>query len=160
MIKKIYILLLIFMITILSCTGCGEKAAEAIMSSSEESLVCVVSTASGLSSNAAWYIDNSFDFNYDELPVLTIHDSDTLLFSVDWDTDVLTVGEDYYEHPTEQSAICYKKTYELEKNDDGLFELQIQRHKNICNEQAIYYIVNDEGKFIIKVLFPTTESNT
>lgn len=138
--------------------SCGKATTKATPSSSEAIPSCVVSTASGLSSDASWYEGNSFNFKYDELPTLTINGSDTLFFSVDWDADVLTVGEDYYEFPTEQTGFCHKETYKLQKNDEGLFAMQIQRRNNIREEEAIYYIVNDNGKFVIKVLLPTTEN--
>jgi|GEM_PF-3748891 len=142
------------------CSACGNATPEAMPTSSETTPVCSVTTASGAVAEAGWYEGSSFDFNYDVLPVLTISGSDTLLFSVNWNTDILTVGEDYYAYPSEQTGVCYKETYELQRNTDGLFIMEIQRRNNIRDEQAIYYIVNDEEKFVIKVLLPVTESDS
>jgi len=160
MMKKSGYLLSVISVFLLCCTACVKTTTEEKLPSPETVPICVVSTASGLSSEARWYKDNSFKFNYDELPVITINNSDTLYFSVNWDTDVLTVSEDYYESPSEHTGICYKETYELQKNDEGLFALEIKRRNNIREEQAIYYIVNDAGKFVIKVLLPVTENIT
>ncbi len=147
-------------VIIICCSACSKATPVAMPPSSETAPVCAVTTASGASAEASWYEGNSFNFNYDVLPLLTINGFDTLLFSVNWDTDVLTVGEDYYAYPSEQTGVCYKETYELQRNTDGLFTMEIQRLNNIRDEQAIYYIVTDEGKFVIKVLLPVTESNT
>lgn len=117
--------------------------------------VCTVFTASGTQAvEASWYPDGDFDFDYDSLPVLDAAGADTLLFEASWDCETLTVGEDYYG----SGNFIARNTFELKKNADGFFELGAVSRGGSDGDQAVYYILCGEGKFVIEVNFSAEEN--
>ncbi len=93
----------------------------------------------------------------DNLPQGIVISKASLTFSVDWDTDVLRVGEEYYENRGNSSTFISLETYELQKNDAGDFVLNVVHRDGTDDESAIYYIESPDGVYMMKLLF-TSES--
>ena len=104
--------------------------------------------------NAAFY-EKGFDFKYDNLPTLTLlRDKDVLqIVLADNFGNAVTLGEDYYKY-TDGSGICEKTTYELTKDDSNTVSLDISRRGAVKDEEAIYYLKNNQGTFVFRILFP------
>jgi len=116
---------------------------------------CIVTTRFE-SVPANHYPDGQFNFEYDELPVITVYGEDTLAFAVSWGDDVLTVGEDYYSY-TPGHARIDQRTLELERDKSGYFLLPVERRNDYKDEYAVYFITNGVEKYVIKVLFPVDD---
>jgi hypothetical protein len=101
------------------------------------------------------YYPNGFDFDYKSVVAGSINDKGTLVFDVDWDTDALIIGEDYYAH----GNIIEKETYELERNADGKFVLEVAR-RNDENEHANYFIKGESGTYVLHIDFPFAPKTT
>ena len=71
------------------------------------------------------YYPEGFDFDYEKLMSAEIRDSGKLNFDVSWDTDTLIVSEDYYVYDVTSSLSgrIERNTYELQANEEGVFEL-------------------------------------
>lgn len=105
------------------------------------------------------FYPNGFDYEYENVAVGEIRGSGELVFSVDWETDVLTVSEDYYEHRGGSVHIS-KETYELQKNEDGKYVLNVSRRNNIEDEEAFYFLAGENGTYVVKIEFPVTKDTT
>ena len=98
------------------------------------------------------YYPNGFDWDYDSLPSGPINDKGTLIFTADYDTDTLMVGEDYYRKIGADSTFIERNTYELSRNADGKFELQVAR-KGETQEHAYYFVKGETGVYVFKIIF-------
>ena len=107
------------------------------------------------------YYPDGFDWEYDELPEGTINGKGVLFFTADWDTDTLIVSEDYYNNydPDNRSGSTYieKETYTLEKDESGLFGLNVKT-RSANGDMAVYFIQGPTGVYVMKVLFYEDES--
>ena len=107
------------------------------------------------------YYPEEFDWEYDQLPEGTINGNGVLFFTADWDTDILTVSEDYYNNynPDNRSGSTYieKETYNLERNKAGMFELNVKT-RNDNGDMAVYFIQGPTGVYVMKVLFYEDEA--
>lgn len=101
------------------------------------------------------YYPNGFDFDYKSVTAGSINDNGFLIFNVDWDTDTLIISEDYYAH----GNIIEKETYELARNVDGEFVLEVARRNNE-NEHANYFIKGETGIYVLHIDFPFTSKTT
>lgn len=129
------------------CSACVKAAPKAPPS-------CIVSITDGTSVETNWY-DGDAPVDSDTLPVIKVGDSDTISFSVSWEADSLTVVEDYYNYRSEDAGIIvHHKEHTLDKNENGLFTLDIHRRNDIRDEQAVYAIVSKNGILAFKVSLP------
>ena len=103
------------------------------------------------------YYPEGFDFEYENLTSGEIKDAGTLIFEVDWETDTLVVSEDYYEYNNSNASIS-KTTYDLPRNAEGKFQLEVSRKGNIKDEHANYFIRGEEsGTYVMRIDFPANE---
>ena len=109
--------------------------------------------------NAAFY-ENGFDFKYDNLPTLTLLKSEDVLRIVLADNfgNSVELGEDYYKY-TDNYGVCEKATYELMKDDNNTVSFAISRRVTVRDEKAIYYLKNDQGTFVFKLILPLDKKN-
>ncbi len=56
--------------------------------------------------------------------------------------------------------MVHRNTYELKRNADGKFKLDVERKGNIRDEMAVYYVETPNGKCAFKVCFPVGEQAT
>lgn len=98
------------------------------------------------------YYPNGFDWDYDSLPSGPINDKGTLIFTADYDMDTLTVEEDYYRKDGTDSTFIDRNIYELNRNADGKFELQVER-KGETQEYACYFVKGETGVYVFKIIF-------
>ncbi|MBQ8509264.1 MAG: hypothetical protein IJ493_05080 [Clostridia bacterium] len=98
-----------------------------------------------------------FNFDYDKLPDLIVDGEGTLVINVSVSGDTLTVGEDYYQALGTNGTTIKRETFTLNRDDDGLFRLPVKRRGTSSeDEYAVYYIVGDDGKYSVRVLFPAS----
>ncbi len=106
------------------------------------------------------YYLNSDEVKYDELYPNPINHSGKLVFTVDGgtDTNVLAVNEEYHKY-TSDGVIVEKETYELERNAQGKFELEVAVRGD-HRDEAIYfiYVYGKSGFYAMKIDFQTSES--
>lgn len=102
----------------------------------------------------AYYV-NGFDWDYGNLPQVEMSSSGKLVFNVNWDTDELIVGEDYYERTGPDSTMIHQETQPLARNSDGEFELEVNYRNPGTEEEGVYFIKDEsgQGKYVMKVLF-------
>lgn len=122
-----------------------------------DDVLCTVHSKGLTSAIEPNYYPNGFDFKYENVVCGEVNGSGELEFTISWETNVLTVGEDYYEH-SGNSVHISKKTYELKKNEDGIFVLNVSRRNNIETEEAFYFISGEEGTYVMKIAFPIEEA--
>lgn len=103
--------------------------------------------------------EDGFDFNYESLPTLTLageEDFLQIILSEDFPNRVI-IGEDYYKY-TKNTGTVYRETYELEKDDNNIVLLPINRRGNVRDEQAICYLLGDNKNngivYVFKVILP------
>ncbi len=101
-----------------------------------------------------WYAKNQFGFDNDSLPAVAVYDEGTLTFLSEQSPDTLTVKEDYFTYQGEGDAVREEQTYELKKNADGGYELDVRRRSDAHEEYAVYRIEEENGCYAFKVLFP------
>lgn len=99
---------------------------------------------------AKWYADGQFDFEYDELNVLTVNKDSSLTFKPDFAVDTLSVGEDLYLN-TGGATTIQQRTIDLERTENG--EFLLEPDGIVSAEQAVYFIPYNHGKFVVKILF-------
>ena len=109
--------------------------------------------------NAAFY-ENGFDFKYDNLPQLTSSGSSCVLqiSLADNFDDSIQLGEDYYTY-TSDTGVSEKATYDLTKDENGTVFPAISRRGIARDEEAIYYLKNEQGAFVFKVILPLNTKN-
>jgi len=110
----------------------------------------------------AAYYPNGFDWDYEQLPQGYINEKGVLVFTADWDTDTLTVTEDYYNNfnSGNQSGRTHieKETYTLERNKDGRFELNVEL-RSANGDMAVYFVQAPEGVYVMKIIFAEDEAS-
>lgn len=104
------------------------------------------------------YTSDTWDFDYDALPVLTMSESGHLCIHVYWQPENLSVYEEYYNSLSGGATIIRRNTYTAAgPHDDGGYTIEVTRINPKADERAIYYITNGEEKYIFKVLFTQTD---
>lgn len=106
------------------------------------------------------YYLEGFDFEYDDVASGEIKDTGELIFDVSWDTDTLVVSEEYYESREDASTYIQKEAYEIQRNAEGKFVLDVKRRNSVKDEKAFYYIQGEDGKYVIKIEFPLNKENS
>lgn len=135
----------------------------AVCSSSKDNLKTVISPVISLQNTgekiSPKMYEDGFDFDYKSLPTLTLAGEEDILqivLSEDFPNKV-TIGEDYYKY-TKNMGTIYRETYKLEKDDNNVVLLPINRRGNVREEQAIYYLSGDNKNngiiFVFKVILP------
>jgi len=108
----------------------------------------------------AAYYPNGFDWDYEQLPQGYINEKGVLIFTTDWDTDTLTVSEDYYNNfnsgNKSHSTHIEKETYTLERNKAGQFELDVEL-RSANGDMAVYFVQAPEGVYVLKINFADDE---
>ncbi len=128
-------------------------------SSSTINLPVVSFEGSGDHVNPAFY-ENGFDFKYDNLPVLTLSESSGILQIALADNfeDFVYIEEDYYLYVNNE-GICEKNTYKLLKDDKNTVCLPISRRGIVRDEEAVYFLENDQGTFVFKIILPLSKKD-
>ena len=123
------------------------------------SLICRVESEDKSPYIAPAYYVSGFDWDYESLPQVKMSSSGKLIFNVNWDTEELVVGEDYYERTGPVSTMIHQETYTLTRNADGEFELEVDYKNPGYEEEGVYFIKDDsgQGKYVMKVLFGTSD---
>lgn len=156
--KKAMLYLSILLIITLFSVGCTNQ--EDRRTSAKSIILPVISLKiTGNEIQPAFY-EKGFDFNYDNLPTLRLSGSKDVMqinLSESFGSSI-ELGEDYYKY-SEHTASIEKETYELTKDEDNLVSFSISRRGNVKDEQAIYYLRNDEGTFVFKVILPLDKNN-
>lgn len=151
--KKVALPLLALLVVALLCVGYFNR--EDVSNDSNSIILPRISLIGGNDEiNAAFY-ENGFDFNYDNLPTLTLLKNEDVLQIVLADNfgDSVKLGEDYYKY-TDNSGVCEKATYELTKDDNNTVSFATSRRGTVRDEEAIYYLKNDQGTFVFKLILP------
>lgn len=152
--KRIAIYVIVLSILALCVVGC---------SSSKDNLETIILPVISLQNTgekiSPKLYEDGFDFNYDNLPILTLAEDEDILqivLSEDFPNKIV-IGEDYYKY-TKNTGTVYKETYELEKDDNNVVLHPINRRGNVKDEQAIYYLSdgnnNNRMIFVFKVILP------
>lgn len=115
---------------------------------------CEVFLIGGVTTEAAWYGDNSPGIDSGALPVLTAQPVDRLSIRADWAGDVLAVSEEYYAYPRAGECVIQRKTYTLYRDLAGLFTLDLQRRGDLQDERAVYCVAGQNGRYVFQVDFP------
>lgn len=103
----------------------------------------------------AEFYPDGFDFEYENLPILTVTKTPATLkinLSDTFDNPV-QIGEDYYRY-TEDAGTIEKETYDLTKDKDNTVFIDIDRRGDVKDEQAVYFVENSQGTFVFKVSLP------
>jgi len=119
------------------------------------SLICRIDSDGQPPYIAPAYYVNGFDWDYENLPQVEMSSSGKLVFTVNWDTDELLVGENYYERTGPDSTMIHQETCTLTRNSDGEFELDVNYRNPGTEEEGVYFIKDEsgQGKYVMKVLF-------
>lgn len=122
-------------------------------------LTCTASSNGIFSYIEPAFYPDGFDWDYDALPSGEINETGVLIFQADWETDTLTVSEDYYEY-TGNGGFVNKTVYDPSKNADGTFTLNVKRKNDTQDEKAYYFIEGPSGTYVFRVDFPLAPSET
>ena len=91
-----------------------------------------------------------------------VNESGTLVFSVEHDTNALVVSEEYHNRQDKENVVIERDTYELGRNEDGKFELPVER-RGSWEDTVKYYIKikGGPGVYVMEIEFgtPTTSSS-
>jgi len=101
----------------------------------------------------ACFPDTDIDRDTDHWPVAYINESGVLQFSLEGDADTLVVSEDYY-RKSEDSTFIERNTFEIARNDDGFFTIDIARRESI--DDHVNYFIKIKGQsdvYVMKVVF-------
>ena len=101
----------------------------------------------------ACFPDTDIDRDTDNWPVAKINESGTLRFSLEDDANTLVVSEDYY-RKSEDSTFIERNTFEIARNDDGFFAIDIARRESL--EDHVNYFIKIKGQsdvYAMKVVF-------
>ena len=101
----------------------------------------------------ACFPDTDIDRDTDNWPVAQINESGTLRFSLEDDANTLVVSEDYY-RKSEDSTFIERNTFEIARNDDGFFAIDIARRESL--EDHVNYFIKIKGQsdvYAMKVVF-------
>lgn len=107
----------------------------------------------------ARYYEHGFDFNYDALPTLELVGSEDVLEITlpDEFSSKVVIGDNYYTY-TENTGSMYNKTHELEKDDNNVVLLPINRLGNVKDETSIYYIAEGESRYVFQLILPVDQT--
>ena len=86
-------------------------------------------------------------------PVAQVNEAGTLVFSVEADAKTLVVSEDYYRR-SERETFIEQNTFEVERNDEGFFTIDIARRGSL--EDHVNYFIKIKGQsdvYAMKVVF-------
>lgn len=156
--KKTMLYLSVLLIITLFCIGCTNQ--EDKRTSAKSILLPVISLESTEQEIYPAFYEKGFDYKYDNLPTITLSESKDVMkinLSDNFGSSI-ELAEDYYKY-TDHTANIEKETYKLTKNDDNLVSLPLSRRGNVKNEEAIYFLRNDEGTFVFKVKLPLDINN-
>jgi len=105
------------------------------------------------------YYANDFDFEYEVLSVGEFIGSGSLVLSADWEGDILTVGEDYYEN--NGTGVTVKRdTHKLTRNGYGNFVLLLEHRNPDQEESAVYFIRgNNNIEYVFRITFTPKTTN-
>lgn len=112
-------------------------------------LTCRVTSEEGDVDMDPSYFPEGFDFNYDRVINCRVSGEGTLAFTAGWAPKELLVGEDYYEYRN----FVKRKTYRLQPNAAGEYELNISHRNPGKEEKAFYYIPGEKGKYVLEIQF-------
>lgn len=99
--------------------------------------------------------DTDIEQDTEHWPVAYINESGVLQFSLEGDTDTLVVSEDYY-RKSENSTFIERNTFEITRNDDGFFTIDIARRESL--DDHVNYFIKIKGQsdvYVMKVVFDT-----
>lgn len=103
---------------------------------------------------------NKIDRDTDNWPVAQINETGTLMFAVEADTNALVVSEDYY-RKNENSTFIERNSFEIGRNDDGFFAIDIARRGS--PEDHVNYFIKIKGQsdvYAMKVVFMDNNSRS
>ncbi len=153
----IIILAVIASIVVAVCllTNPDDNKLDAIEPSSHNYRVSVISEGVKSFVEPSYYPDG-FDWKYERVQSAKMLGTGKLEFNVDWDTDELVVGEDYYRH-TDNSTVIEKETYRIKRNKNGTFELSVAS-RGSSEDEAVYFIQRNSGVYVMKIMFSDKQS--
>ena len=156
--KKVALSLLALFLVALLCVRYSNRGE--ILNDSNSIILPRVSSLGVEGEIQAAFYENGFDFKYDNLPTLTLLENEDVLQIVLDDNfgNSVELGEDYYKY-TDNSGVCEKATYELTKEDSNTVSFALSRRGAVRDEEVIYYINNDQGTFVFKVILPLGKEN-
>ncbi len=126
-----------------------------------DEISCIVGTAGReMFCKPQWYAKERFGFDNASMPAIAAYEEGTLTFLSDRSPDTLTVNEDYFAYPNGDEAVREEHTYELQKNADGGYMLDVRRRNDARDEYAVYRIETGSGCYALKVLFPLQDTET
>lgn len=100
---------------------------------------------------------DKIDRDTDNWPVAQINESGVLQFSLEGDVNTLVVSEDYY-RKSENSTFIERNTFEIGRDDDGFFTIDIARRESL--EDHVNYFIKIKGQsdvYAMKVVFEAIE---
>jgi len=103
----------------------------------------------------ACFPDIDIDRDTGNWPVAYINESGTLKFFLEGDANTLAVSEDYY-RKSENSTIIERNTFEIARNEEGFFTIDIARRDSL--EDYVNYFIKIKGQsdvYVMKVVFDT-----
>lgn len=155
--RKVTLFISILLVITLLFAGCSDL--QNIQNTSDTVDLPVVSLEGADNEISAAFYEKGFDYKYDNLPTLTLSESNGVLQIALADNfgDSVQLGEDYYTY-TNNQGICEKETYELMK-ENGIVSLAISRRGTAKDEKAIYYLKNEQGTFVFKIILPLDIKN-
>ncbi|MBQ7920053.1 MAG: hypothetical protein IJ324_08960 [Lachnospiraceae bacterium] len=103
--------------------------------------------------NLEWYPRDEFGINHKQVPLCSMNSEGTLEFCVDDGTDILFVEEKRIIEQTQGYSAEEAGNYNLVKNKDGKFTLNVSCSGEMQNEFAMYYVHHKEGIYVIEVEF-------
>ena len=101
----------------------------------------------------AYFPDTDIERDTDHWPVAYINESGVLQFSLEGNADTLVVSEDYY-RKSEGSTFIERNTFEIVRNADGFFTIDIARRESL--EDHVNYFIKIKGQsdvYVMKVVF-------
>lgn len=101
---------------------------------------------------------DKIDRDTNNWPVAQINESGVLQFSLVGNADTLIVSEDYYKK-NENSTIIVQDTFEIVRNDEGFFTIDISCRESM--EDHVNYFIKIKGQadvYTMKVVFDTANS--
>lgn len=156
--RKVTLFISILLVFTLLFAGCSDL--QNIQNTSDTVDLPVFSLEGADNEVSAAFYEKGFDYKYDNLPTLTLSESNGILQIALADNfgDSVQLGEDYYIY-TNNQGICEKETYDLMKDEDGIVSLAISRRGTAKDENAIYYLKNEQGTFVFKIILPLDIKN-
>ena len=107
----------------------------------------------------AFFPDTDIDRDTDNWPVAQINESGVLQFSLEDDANTLVVSEDYY-RKSEDSTFIERNTFEIVRNDDGFFTIDISCRESL--EDHVNYFIKIKGQsdvYAMKVVFTDEDTS-